>query len=118
MLFFANKAKELYGPDINMKKYCHTGKKPRTKEEAVVMLADGVEAATRSNPANLEKVINGIIKGKLSEGQLSLAPLTFQDLAEITDAFLGVLKGVYHTRVAYPNVQASELMEDGKGERP
>ena len=117
MLFFANKAKELYGPDINMKKYCHTGKKPRTKEEAVVMLADGVEAATRSNPANLEKVINGIIKGKLSEGQLSLAPLTFQDLAEITDAFLGVLKGVYHTRVAYPNVQASELMEDGKGER-
>ncbi|MDL2225849.1 HDIG domain-containing protein [Eubacteriales bacterium OttesenSCG-928-M02] len=116
MVYFANRAKEMYGPDTNMKKYRHTGRRPETKEQAIVMLADAVEAATRSNPKDMEKKVHDVIRGKMGEGQLAYTPLTFMDIKEIEAAFLGVLQGVHHTRVEYPDVDASELMQEVRGQ--
>ena len=114
MLFFANKAKELSGGKININKFRHTGYKPWTKEQAIVMLADGVEAATRSNPSNLDKTIDSIIRGKIEEDQLTDVPLTMNELNSIADAFSEVLHGAYHSRVEYPDVDATDFIPEGK----
>src|SRR5437899_8520073 len=70
------------------------------------MLADAVEAATRSlddpSPQNLEAVIDEIIRKRFQEGELDECPLTLKDLIKIKAAFLNVLVGIHHTRVKYP----------------
>jgi putative nucleotidyltransferase with HDIG domain len=85
--------------------------RPKTKEAAIVMLADSVEAASRTiskkTPEKLEKVIRAIIKERLEDGQLDEAPLTLSDLQKIGEAFVNVLSGLYHERLDYP--EYSEL---------
>lgn len=80
--------------------------KPQSKEAALVMLADGVEAAIRSlqkpTPGRLEGLTRKIIKEKLQDGQLDECDLTFKDLNRIAVAFVRVLGGVFHSRIEYP----------------
>jgi putative nucleotidyltransferase with HDIG domain len=87
--------------------------KPQSKEAALVMLADSVEAAIRSlqkpTPGRLEGLTRKIIKEKLHDGQLDECDLTFKDLDRIATAFVRVLAGIFHTRIEYPESMITEI---------
>ena len=87
--------------------------KPRTKEAALVMLADSVEAAIRSlqkpTPARLEGLTRKIIKERLHDGQLDECDLTFKDLNTIAATFVQVLGGIFHSRIEYPETMITEI---------
>jgi len=112
--FYSKACKD--NPEVEKKLFRYPGPKPRTKEEAVCMLADGVEAAARSlnkpTPQDLRKLIWDIIEKRLQDGQLDLTDLTRKDLALIAQAFYHVLIGVLHPRVEYP-----EETENGKSDK-
>jgi len=84
----------------------YQGPNPESKEAAIIMLADVVEAAVRSiqNPTKgkIEEMVNNLIKSRLNEGQLDNCDLTLKDLEKIRAAFLKVLSGIYHERIEYP----------------
>ncbi len=84
----------------------YPGPKPATKETAVVLLADSVEAAVRSlrdpTPAKIEELVHKIINNKFIDGQLDSCDLTLKDLEKISAVFVRILSGIYHSRVTYP----------------
>lgn len=86
--------------------YRYEGPRPHTKETAILMLADSVEAATRSlskpTPARIESVVRKIIDERLSDHQLDKADITLKELDIIADTFTKVLTGIFHTRIEYP----------------
>jgi hypothetical protein len=92
--------------EIKEQDYRYPGPKPSTKETGIMMLADAVEAAVRTiedpTPQRLEQTIDELIRKRFEEGELDECPLTVKDLTKIRSAFLGVLIGIYHTRVKYP----------------
>ncbi|MGB9885373.1 MAG: HD family phosphohydrolase [Moorellales bacterium] len=87
--------------------------KPRTKEAAILMLADSVEAGARSlqkpSPNRLEGLVRKVIKEKLEDGQLDECPLTFQELDQIAQAFTRALSGIFHSRIEYPESVLKEM---------
>lgn len=87
-------------------RFRYPGRKPQTKEAAVVMLADAVEAAAkaldRPTPVQLEQLVRNMIRERLDDGQLDESGLTLADLEKITREFTRVLCGMYHVRVEYP----------------
>lgn len=91
---------------VEMEDFCYPGHPPRTKEAAVVMLADVTEAAVRTlekpSTSRLEKFINDLITRKIDTQQLSCAELTFRELETIKKVFVRVLTSYYHTRIEYP----------------
>jgi putative nucleotidyltransferase with HDIG domain len=90
----------------------YPGPKPQTKEAAVVMLADSVEAASRglSKPtlAKIELLVNNIVADKLRDGQLDECELTFKDLSRITDCFVRGLTSIMHARIDYADATSGE----------
>ena len=96
----------------------YPGPKPQTKEAAIVMLADTVEAAVRSlakpTPNRIEGMVHKLIKERLHTGQLDECDLTFRDLDIIAQAFVQVLTGIFHHRIEYPD-QVDKVLE-GEGE--
>jgi hypothetical protein len=109
--------------EINEQDYRYPGPKPQTKETGILMLADSIEAAARSlddpSPQRLEQMIDELIKKRFGEGELDECPLTLKDLTKIKQAFLGVLVGVYHGRVKYPEEEkAPELRDVAEAPRP
>lgn len=112
--YFYNKALEASrGGDVVEEDYRYPGPLPQTKETAILMLADGVEAAVRSlsrpTPGRIEGVVRRSIKGRLESGQLDESELTMKDLDKIAGAFVKVLNGVYHSRVEYPERIVREM---------
>ncbi|MCL6611355.1 MAG: HDIG domain-containing protein [Peptococcaceae bacterium] len=106
--YFYHKARENGGDNINEDEFRYEGPKPQTKEAAIVMLADSVEAAVRSmqnrTHGRIEGLVRKIMKDKLLDGQLDECDLTFKDLEKIAQAFLKVLSGIFHSRVEYPDL--------------
>jgi putative nucleotidyltransferase with HDIG domain len=106
--FFHNKAlKEADGETaVREEDYRYPGPKPQSRETAIVMLADGCEAAVRANrPASveeLEETVRQIISQQLLDGQLDESNLTLRDLDRIRQSFVEVLRGVHHPRIRYP----------------
>ena len=94
---------------IKQEDYRYDGPKPQTREAAVVMLADSVEAAVRSmsdkTEAKIEALIRKIIKDKLDDGQLDNCQLTLNDLDKIANSFMRVLSGYFHAREQYPEIK-------------
>ncbi len=119
--FFYHKAKEQEQADnpVHENDYRYPGRKPQTRESALVMLGDSVEAASRSLPdpthARLAGMVNKVINTKFTDGQLEECDLTLRDLHVIAKAFMGVLKSIYHHRVEYPD--APKKGENGKTEK-
>ncbi len=105
--FFFLKYKEAH-PDekIEMEHFLYPGPIPFSRETAVVMLADGVEAASRSLPVKneetLSNIINQIIDSRVQTHELDNAAITFKDIKDIKSIFLEKLKTVYHLRIQYP----------------
>ncbi|MAL17604.1 MAG: hypothetical protein CL670_14555 [Balneola sp.] len=118
--YFFEKAKE----DDDMKsmlqedQFRYEGPLPSTKETGILLLADGIEAASRAmkNPtySKLENLVNRMVDDRVAEGQLSHCPLTFRHLQIIKETFLNILVGVYHSRVEYPEDKEREKDERAK----
>lgn len=100
--------------DIQDEDFRYDGPIPYTKEQGILMLADSVEAACRSmketSYTKLENQINRIVEDHINDGQLANCPLTFRQIQIIKDSFLSILKGVYHSRIEYPD---EEKKKDG-----
>jgi putative nucleotidyltransferase with HDIG domain len=98
--------------DIKEEGFRYPGPKPNTKETAIVLLADSVEAATRAlkdpSPAKIEELVHKVINNKFIDGQLDECDLTLKDLENISDTFIRILSGIYHSRVTYPEESRSE----------
>jgi len=110
--FFARAQMEASDPSaVDEAAFRYPGPKPNTREAGVVMLADKVEAATRTvrdpTEANLRAMINRIINSVMADDQFSDCPLTFREIYVIADVFTRVLMGIYHQRIEYP--QTAEL---------
>lgn len=90
-------------------KFRYEGPRPQSKEAAIIMLSDSVEAATRSlaqpTQARISNIVRKIIQEKLSDGQLDQCDLTLKELTLIGDSFIRILSGIFHKRIAYPSVQ-------------
>jgi len=106
--FFYEKAKE-QGIQVNKNEYRHLGLKPTTRESAILMFADSLEAACRAifmkedaNENKIRNIIEQIFNEKISDGQLQNSPLTFKEITLIKDSFQKSLEGLYHQRVLYP----------------
>lgn len=117
--FFYFKALKLYGAEnVNEADYRYQGCIPSSRESAVVMLADTVEAAVRSmlghgkTMEEAEAAVKNLMKDKLDDGQLNNSGLTLNELETIRLAFLKVFHGMYHERVSYP--EQKEIQEAAK----
>lgn len=91
----------------------YAGPKPQSREAALVMLADSVEAATRSmvkpTPAKIETLVQRIIQERMESHQFDDCNLTFKDLDRIKNSFLKVLGGIFHHRIEYPEAVIKEM---------
>jgi len=123
--FFYEKAVEKSGSKyINESDFRYPGPKPQTKETGIVMLADGVEAATRAlkdpSPARIRERVRSLVENKFREEQLDECELTLQDLHKITESFIQILTGIFHFRLEYPGKQKGGSLVKGANivERP
>jgi putative nucleotidyltransferase with HDIG domain len=108
--YFYHRAKSQEDPDIpevEEEDYRYPGPKPQTRETAIVMLADGIEAATRAmpdpTPARIKGLVQTMINKLFADGQFDECDLTLKDLNAIAKAFIRVLTSMYHTRPQYPD---------------
>ncbi|MBK7140811.1 MAG: HDIG domain-containing protein [bacterium] len=106
MTYFYSKAVEQGLDPAQVDKFRYPGPKPQVRETGIAMLADAVEAASRTldnpKPARIHELIQRIITDRFQSGELDECPLTLRDLARIREAFAQVLIGAFHQRVAYP----------------
>lgn len=96
-------------PDVKAEDFSYPGQTPGSRESAVVMLADTVEAATRTlkrpTISRLEDFIKELVMDKVRAGQLDRCDLTFRDLETIKDSFARILAGHFHSRIEYPKMK-------------
>lgn len=104
--FFYHKAKNLIPEKIDENLFRYKGPLPFTKEQTILMLADSLEAASRTladnHPETIDVFVDKIIRDKIGEGQLYHSDLTFSELSLIKKVFIENLKSVYHQRIVYP----------------
>jgi membrane-associated HD superfamily phosphohydrolase len=90
--------------------YRYDGPKPQFKESAIIHMADGVEAASRSlrkiTPQHLAELIDQIFHERIEDGQLDECPLTFEEITKIKSSFNFTLLNMLHSRVAYPPAES------------
>jgi len=115
--YFYDKAKQLKGENgVNIDDFRYPGPKPQTREAGLVMLADAVEAASRTlsnpTPARILGLVQNLINKIFSDGQLDNCELTLKDLHNIAKSFNKILNGIYHHRIEYPEKQ---LLTNGTG---
>jgi membrane-associated HD superfamily phosphohydrolase len=105
ILWFYNKAAQME-EQVNAEDFSYPGTPPRSRESAVVMLADVTEAAVRTlvkpTAGKIEKFIQQLFDNKVENGQLAQSELTFRELQTIKSVFIKVLVGHYHSRIEYP----------------
>ena len=119
MNFFYQKAKSKNGSQETSKEdYRYPGPRPQSKEAAIVMLADSVEAAARSlkgpTHSRLKGLIEDLVDARFKEGQLDKSPLTLRDLERIKESFLMILAGTFHTRIDYPDDEEQTSLPKGE----
>jgi hypothetical protein len=107
--YFYHQAAGAQGPSAELEQqFRYDGPKPQTKETALLMLADGVEAASRvlmrPTPGQIEDLVQRIFQERLNDGQLDECDLTFRDLDKISQSFVRSLSGMLHSRIEYPKV--------------
>nr|MBN2277105.1 HDIG domain-containing protein [candidate division Zixibacteria bacterium] len=112
MSYFLNKAKEMGIENPPVEEFKYPGPKPQIRETAIVMLADSVEAASRTlsdpKPARIRNLVQNIINDRFQSGELEECPLTLKDLAGIRESFTKILMGVFHHRIEYPDKEDSK----------
>lgn len=108
--FFYDRARELDPEaELDPRDYSYPGPRPRSRETAILMLADSIESAARvlhdPTPERIRALVDRIVETKISHGQLEDAPLTFGELTRVKEAFVTGLSGIYHQRIDYPTVR-------------
>lgn len=114
--YFYEKAKQLKGEDaVKIEDYRYPGPRPQTREAGLVMLADAVEAASRTlanpTPSRIQGLVQNLINKVFSDGQLDNCELTLKDLHNIAKSFNKILNGIHHHRIEYPE---KPLLTNGK----
>ena len=109
VMYFYHKAVQQAGDQpVDISDFRYDGRRPTSRESAIIMLADTVEAAVRSmpdpTPKGIQEFILKLVNSKIDDGQLRDAPLTLQDVDKICKAFATVLHGVFHERIEYPSI--------------
>ncbi|MEP7146893.1 MAG: HDIG domain-containing metalloprotein [bacterium] len=116
--YFYDKAKNASKEKIIDYLYRYPGPKPQTKETGIVMLADAIEASTRTiedpSPQKLETKIRDVIRNRFMEGELDECDLTLKDLTKIKESFLTILMGIHHHRIKYPDKNQLELVSKAR----
>lgn len=96
--------------------FTYPGPNPFTREQAILMMADSVEAAARSlleyTEFSISNIVNKIVDGQLKEGYFEYCPITFHDIAMAKQVLIERLKSIYHTRVSYPELKKPVLKRD------
>jgi hypothetical protein len=122
--FFFNRALETQDADIDEvseEAFRYPGPKPQFREAALIMLADSIEAASRSldepTPVRLQNIVKNIIQRKFMDGQLDECNLTLKDLSIIEESFIKILNGIYHQRIDYPRRAGGGASETPTGRR-
>ena len=107
--FYISYKNEHPDEEVDISMFSYPGPNPFTKEQAILMMADAVEAASRSLPEYTEESINGLIEkivdGQVQDGYFKECPITFKDIALVKALFKEKLKTVYHTRITYPELK-------------
>ena len=107
--FHAKALREVGGNDelVDGERFRYPGPKPQSREAAILMLADGVEASVRSldskDPESISAMVDRIVGDRVADGQLEDADLTLKDISQIKEAFVQQLLGMYHSRIKYPD---------------
>ncbi len=116
--FFYNRAVEQHDEAIDEvaeDDFRYPGPKPQFREAALIMLADSIEAASRSldepTPVRLQNIVKNIIQRKFMDGQLNDCNLTLKDLTTIEESFIRILNGIYHQRIDYPKRAGGGMSE-------
>lgn len=95
---------------VDARNFTYPGPLPRSKEEVILMIADSLEAASKSikEPTweALQRLLDGIVEGKIKNGQLQQSELSFKELNIIKESFLHTLKSIYHGRIKYPDAKS------------
>ena len=121
--FYQQAIKNSRHDEIEENDFRYDGPKPQSKEAAIIMLSDIVEATVRSKQFNknnhnrIESLVRGIIREKLTENQLDECDLSLKDLDIIADSFVKVLTGIYHQRVEYPDNLLQEVKRADKSDK-
>lgn len=112
--FFYHKAKQT-GHEVKEEDFRYPGPKPQTKESAVIGIADSVEAAVRSmaHPTHeqIETLVHNIIADRLQDGQLSECDITLKELDTVADTLCETLKGIFHSRIEYPEMNKQKVKQ-------
>ena len=115
--FFYIKYKNAH-PDeeVDISDFSYPGPNPQTKEQAILMMADTVEAATKAldeyNDENISKRVNELIDKQVNDGYFRECPITFRDIAMAKQVLIERLKSIYHTRIKYPELKTKENDEE------
>ncbi len=118
MRYFYFKAKKQETPlkIVNENDFCYLGPKPQTKEIGIIMLADAVEATSRTvtepTPARLSGMVRKVINDIYRAGQLDECALTLRDLNLIAESFVRILTSVFHSRIDYPDIKQAGIKRD------
>jgi putative nucleotidyltransferase with HDIG domain len=114
--YFYRKA-SAHDPSTDPEKFRYPGPRPQSRETAIVMLADSVEAVVRSSRdrshERIGELVDGVIAERLAEGQFDECDVTMRDLRIIGDSFKATLRGIYHPRIEYPSPTKAELQKAG-----
>lgn len=114
--YFYVKAKKA-DPEVKEEDFRYPGPKPQTKEAAIIMIADSVEAAVRSmKEPDMEKIsalIRKIIQSKLTDGQFNECDLSLKELDRVEHTLNNTLQGIFHQRIEYPQLQKKESLNQG-----
>ena len=121
MKFFYHQALDSKDSGVSREDFRYSGPRPQSKETAIVMLADSVEAASKSlkdpTPQRIDNLVTEIIRSRFLDGELDESPLTLRDLRIITRSFVKILNSLFHARVEYPeeeNIKSAEAKHRNK----
>jgi putative nucleotidyltransferase with HDIG domain len=107
--FYISYKNEHPGEEVDESLFTYPGPNPGSMETAILMMADAVEAASRSLPEyteeNISNLVDRIIDGQMAEGYFRECPITFKDIATIKNVFKEKLRTIYHTRITYPEMK-------------
>lgn len=108
IMYFYGKAKKFTDGEVDIAQYCYAGPKPRTKIAAIIMIADGCEAAARSlqdrSRENVKSVVRKIVNERMEMGQFEECEITLKEINIIVHTVVNNLTGIYHSRIEYPKV--------------
>ena len=109
IMYFYAKAQKFTDGEVDIRQYCYNGPKPQSKIAAIIMIADGCEAAVRTleerSRANVDKLVRKIVSDRMKLGQFDECEITLKEISIIMHTIVNNLTGIYHNRIEYPKVE-------------